>query len=206
MDGYFDATMNALSPSIRFVAGASLALGVLLAGPAAAQQQPYGTIDLRGGITLDTGATRLHQYWNAARGGEVYANVPFYAGRLEVGGAFHHYTALNPDVPPFDALLLVAGWNVEPRLAGPLYGILGGRVGNYRMSFDEEAFAGVRNESEFTAAAHAGLMLRSPGGVFAYVSGAAQQTFTYIRLKPLFVSFGMGFTMRTPNWLQEVLR
>lgn len=146
----------------------------------------------------------LHQYWEPGYGGDVSVATPFYAGVAEAGGSLHRYGA-QAEVPRFDALLVFAGWGAALTPVRPLSLYAGIRVGNYRMMFDHDTYAGVRNESEVTLGVHTRADLRLGNGWTAYASGSFLQTYTYIRLRSVYVGAGISRTVRTPGWLRDLL-
>jgi len=185
--------------------------GLLLLGtevyPAQAQQrpEPFSTITLSVAGTQNLNRNFLHTFWKPGTGAEGRFSTPFYLGFVEVGGALHRYRA-DGDVPDFDALLLYAGWGLgadvvrQVRVEGSV------RVGNYRMTFDDNTFAGVRTESELALMAQARLSLRPVGPVSFFAAGSYLQAYTFVRLKLWYASAGLSVRLRSPGWLQEVLR
>lgn len=166
----------------------------------------YETFSIMVGGTHNANRTTFHQYWNPGSGIELSVSTPFYVGYLESAGAFHVYRNKLPSVPRFNAISASVGWGIQVPVTRFLDWRAGVRAGNYRMSFDYETFRGVRNESEFSVAVLSQIHLQFTNTWFFYLSGSYEKTFTYIRLKPLYISAGIGHTFKTPRWMQEVLR
>ncbi len=189
---------------------ALLALMLLPAAvpPAQAQQrvEPFETVEVRLGGMSNVNRNFLHAFWKPGAGAEAAIATPFYLGFVEVGGAFHRYEAGPASVPAFDAVLLYAGWGLRLDVADRLRLEGGGRIGDYRMSFDEVTFAGVRNENELALLLQARLALRPAGPVSVYVAGSYMKVYTFVRLNLWYVSAGLSYRLRSPGWLKDLLR
>ncbi len=184
-----------------------LLAAVLLAGPDALAQPagPFATLEVAAGGSTDVARSLVDTYWEQGYGAELSVTTPFYAGTAELGGALHRFDARTADVPRFDAVAVFAGWGVElhpVRWAGWYNGV---RIGNYRMSFDDDTFAGVRNESELLVGLHSRIDLEL-GGWTVFGGVTLQQVYTFIRMRSVHVGGGLRYRMRAPGWLQEVLR
>ncbi len=181
---------------------------LLVATLAHAQERPhpFETLEFRLGGTQNVNTNFLHTFWQQGVGLEGGLTTPFYLGYAEVGGAVHRYGVTEPpQVPGFDALLLYAGWGLHANL-GRLRLEGGLRVGNYRMTFNEQTFAGVRTESELALMGHGRLALRIVGPVSLYASGGYQKVYTFVRMNLWYTSAGLSYRFQTPGWLETVLR
>lgn len=171
-----------------------------------AQEAPFSRVGITGGGTFNVGSSQIHDYWEPGSGGEITFHTPFYLGHAEAGGAYHRYEAAASDVPRFDAILVFAGWGMAVEPVHWISWYNGIRLGNQRMTFDEETFPGVKNESEFLVGAQSKLTIRlyKQTGIF----GAAHftQTYTYVRMRTVYVSLGLTTSFATPSWLQSFLR
>ncbi|WP_457653147.1 hypothetical protein [Rhodocaloribacter sp.] len=185
-----------------------VALWTLLLGACAIplHAQPFETLELSLTGTVNVNRNFLHEFWRAEPGGGLNLTTPFYLGVAEAGGILHRYRAKTGDVPRFDALLIYVGWGFRLKVAPRLAWQNGFRVGNYRMTFDEDTFAGERNESELALAFRSSLRFRLSERVAVRVSGSYMKAFTFHRLKLFHVSAGVSYRMRTPGWLREFLR
>ncbi len=192
-------------PLLRALHAAAAAL-CLCACALPLQAQPFETLELSVTGTVNVNRNLLHEFWRAEPGGGLNVTTPFYLGFAEAGGLLHRYGVQTGAVPRFDALLVYAGWGLRLRLAPRLTWQNGFRVGNYRMMFDDDTFAGVRNESELALSLHSSLSLRLSGRMAVRVSGSYTKVFTFLRLKLFHVSAGVTYRMRTPEWLREFLR
>ncbi len=168
--------------------------------------QPFETLEWSVTGTVNVNRNFLHEFWRAEPGGGLNLTTPFYLGVAEAGGILHRYRAKSGAVPRFDALLIYVGWGLGLKVAPRLQWQNGFRVGNYRMMFDEDTFAGERNESELALAFRSSLRFRLSERVAVRVSGSYMKVFTFHRLKLFHVSAGVSYRMRTPGWLREFLR
>ena len=148
---------------------------------------------------------QLHSFWQPGYGAVVGFDTPFYWGRLDVGGALHHYGNKSRQVPSFDALLLYAGWGRAVHPLPWLSGFGSMRLGNYLMRFDDDT-PGLRRENELTASLHGRLSLRVHGPWSLFAAGTYQKTFTARRIHLWYLSAGLHRTLQTPTWLKELLQ
>ena len=165
----------------------------------------FSTLEFRLSGTQNVHRNFLHTYWQPGIGGEATLATPFYLGFAEAGGAYHRYRLDDPAVPAFDAVLMFAGWGLaaetnQLRLEGSV------RIGNYRMSFDESTFAGVRNESELALGVQGRLAVQVTGPISLHVAGSFLQAYTFLRLKLWYASAGLSYRLQTPRWAEEFLR
>jgi len=179
-------------------------LGGLTALPGAAQR--FETVEVQASATQNVNRNFLHTRWQQGFGLAGSLTTPFYLGYLEVGSSFHRYRVAEPvRVPGFDALHLFAGWGLRGDL-GRLRLETGLRLGNYRMTFDESTFAGVRTESELALSGRARVAFRVAGPVALYVAGDYLKVYTFLRLKLWYASAGLSYRFQTPAWMKTVLR
>ncbi len=203
--------MNTASPS-QAPPGSTVFLVLFLflqASTFTAAAQPAGafeTLELHALGAANVNRTFLHTLWRARPGAGLSAETPFYLGRIEVGGAWQRFAAATPTVPRFDALLLYLGWGFRWRLSRSLSWQNTVRLGNYRMTFDEQTFSGVRNESETAVGFAAGLDLRLLRSLGLRVGGHYMKAFTFRRLHLFHVEVGLSYSLKTPEWLKTVLQ
>ena len=183
----------------------------VLAPLAAYGQEPFSRIEISGGPTFNVKEgnvteERIHRFWSPGRGGELSFLTPFYLGDAEAGVAIHRYDAIGSDVPSFDAILVYFGWGFNWELVPGLFWYNGVRIGNNRMSFDEDTFPGIKNESEFLLGGQtrATFHVFRHTGIFA--SAQMTQTYTFIRFRTLYISAGLTTSLSTPGWLRSFLR
>jgi hypothetical protein len=184
-----------------FVIGLLVSLGTT---PSAAQR--FETLEVRASATQNVNRNFLHTRWQRGFGLDGSVTTPFYLGYLEGGGSFHRYRVAEPvRVPGFDALHLFAGWGLRGDV-GRLRVEGGLRLGNYRMTFDESTFAGVRTESELVLSGRARMAVQVAGPLSLYVAGDYLKVYTFLRLKLWYASAGLSYRFQTPGWMKTFLR
>lgn len=169
-------------------------------------ESAFETISINLGSTHHVNHTRFNDYWNPGTGMELTIKTPFYLGYAEAGGVFQPFDGYAMNVPDFYSLGVFAGWGFRFDYLSPLAFLAGVRAGNNRMSFDYDAYYGERNESELTLALRSEIALRLFRNWSVYVAGTYSKTFTYIRLKPFYVTAGVTHTFNSPRWLVTLLR
>ncbi len=169
-------------------------------------ERAFETISIYVGGTHHVNHTRFNDYWNPGTGLELTVKTPFYLGYAEAGGALQPFDGFAMDVPDFYSLGVFVGWGFRFRQLSPLEILAGVRAGNNRMSFDYDAYYGERNESELTLAVRSEVALRLFRGWSVFAAGTYAKTYTYIRLKPFYVTAGVSHTFNTPQWLRTILR
>ncbi len=199
-----------MPPYFRFLlVSLALALTGLITTPVKAQErtEPFSTIEFRLSGTSNVNKNFLHEFWKPGVGIETTFATPFYLGFVEFGGAVHRYGA-ETDVPGFAALLLYTGWGLGHDIADRLRVESSARLGNYRMTFDDEdtEFAGVVNESELAVMLNARVAIRALGPVSIYASGSYLQAYTFLRLKLWYASVGLSLRVPTSPGLKDFLR
>jgi hypothetical protein len=167
---------------------------------------PFSKIEFSAGGSTDVGRNFLHDFWRPGYGGELALSTPFYFGEAEAGGAYHVYDMAASSVPRFDAILVFVGWGIALSPSPHLSWYNGFRVGNNRMSFDDDTFPGIRNESELMLGANSRLHLRLRQGIGIFGSAWWSQTYTNVRFRSIYVSAGLSYRATSPNWIRTLLR
>lgn len=173
---------------------------------------PFSTLDVALGGAADVGnalfyeAPLFYDYWKPGAGAELSVGTPFYLGDVEVGAGLHRYGSATADVPDFDALRVYAGWGIAFRPETWFGWYNGVRLGVFRMRFDEDTFEGVRNESELFVGFHSRVEVTPVRGWSVFGAVTVQQVYTYIRLRPVYLTGGIRRRLDTPGWLEAVLR
>lgn len=174
---------------------------------AAQRAEPFSVIEVRLSEVTNLHSGRLHAYWNLGNGLELAFATPIPTGFLELGAAAHRY---EPRVgrPGLTALWLYAGWGGRLRVAD-WFGVSGSaRLGNYRMTFDDEEaeFRGVLTESELGRMFASSVDLRITGPLSLFASAGHIRVYTRQRLSLWFASAGLRYVLRTPEGLKTFLR
>lgn len=177
----------------------------LAAGPSNAQEA-FSRISASVGRAENVNRTDIHEFWAGDAGAEIALSTPFYVGEAELGVALHRYDALDQEVPRFHVLFTHLGWRINLSPFDLVSWYNGFEMGNYRMTFDEETFQGVRNESELTLGLQTRFELRYSAIVRFYAAGRYMRTYTQPRMQLAFVSGGVRVTLDSPDWLMTILR
>lgn len=184
-------------------------LAALLAAlaPAAGAQSPapFAHLDVRVAVTAEApGPTLFHEFWRPGTGAAAMVSTPFYGGAAELGVVAARYGAVAAAQPDFTGVLTYAGWGLGARLGRvALHG--GVRVGVHRMTFEEDTFVSVRNESELALGAAGRAELEVASGWAVFGEAAWTKTYTYLRLQQVRGTAGLRARLTTPGWLRRVL-
>jgi hypothetical protein len=184
-----------------------LLLALLLPMAVAAQPvRPFETLEvgLSGAATL--GEAPYTDLWDPGLGVEGRVETPFYLGRFTVGAAVAPHTAPDDVAPDYLALYFFGVWSADIALPAGLRLSPGLQAGLFRMQFDTDDDAAVRNEAELAVGPEVWLSapLAGPWRLRAGVGGV--RIFTNQRIDLRFVRVGVSRTFRTPGWLEDVLR
>jgi len=175
--------------------------------PAAAAQpvRPFETLEvgLSGAVTV--GEAPYTDLWDPGLGIEGRVETPFYLGRFTVGATVAPHTA-QAGLPDYLALYFFGVWSADIDLPAGIRLSPGLQAGLFRMQFDTDDVASVRNEAELAAGPE--LWLSAPlAGPWRVRAGAgAVRIFTNQRIDLWFVRVGVSRTFRTPDWLEDILR
>ena len=176
----------------------------LLLAPAA-MAQPFETLEvgLNGAATF--GEAPYTDLWDPGLGVEGRVETPFYLGRFTIGVTVAPHTALG-DVPDYLALYFFGVWSADIDLPGGLRLSPGLQAGLFRMQFDTDDAAAVRNEAELAVGPEVWLSAPLAGPWRLRAGAGAVRIFTNQRIDLRFVRVGVSRTFRTPGWLEEILR
>ena len=181
---------------------------LLLCAPAVTAQ-PFETVEVGLGGVRTFADAPFTDFWDPGPGAEVWAELPFYVGRIRFGEAVAWHRAwseVGEAVPDFVSFYTYAGWGVGVTLPGGLRVTPGLRVGLLNMRFDTDGPAAVRSEAELTAGLDVRASVPVAAGWQLTASGTAVRVFTAERIDLRLVQVGISRTFRTPDWLREVLR
>ena len=178
----------------------------LLPAAAAAQPvRPFETLEVGLSGAATVGEAPYTDLWDPGLGLEGRVETPFYLGRFTVGATVAPHAALG-DVPDYLALYFFGVWSTDIDLPAGLRLEPGLQAGLFRMQFDTDDAAAVRNEAELAAGPE--LWLSAPlAGPWRVRAGAGTvRIFTKQRIDLQFVRIGVSRTFRTPGLLEEILR
>ena len=149
----------------------------------------------------------FHSFWDHGRGGEALIETPFYRGHARLGLAVMPFHSATDEVPDFRSFFLYAGWGKAWTLPANLSVFTGLDAGSFAMRFSADT-PGRTNSNETEVALRLNARLTyTLGDRWRLHLGASRQTvFTFKRFHLTFLSAGIGYTLKTPPWLVEVLR
>ncbi len=221
--------MRCCPASIRLLLTSVTAL-VVAGGAVPLQAQStrgaFETMTIHVGGATNFNRTAFHRFWQPGQGGDVTIQTPFYAGQVETGLALHQYAAATDDVPAFDAMQMHVGWSLPVTLSPRLQWQTGFRLGNYYMRFgdavqnghvgcdlggikrcgDDAATIGGDSESEFFMGLHTRLQVRMAPTWSVHTGAYLMNAYTHERIRLVYFSAGISYTVQTPDWLQVFLR
>ena len=184
---------------LRFV------LLILLAAPLAAQPFEALEVGLSGAGTF--GEAPYTDYWTPGPGAEARVTTPFYLGRVAAGTLVaRHTSAEGAAVPDFLALYFFGAWSAGVPLPGGLRLEPGLRAGLFRMEFDTDDAASVRNEAELALGPELWLSAPLGRGWRLRAGAGTARVFTHERIDLRFAQVGLSRSLRTPGWLRAFLR
>ena len=173
----------------------------------AQRAESFSVIEVRLSEVTNLHSGALHAHWNLGNGLELAFATPIPVGFLELGTAVHRY---EPRVgrPGLTALWLYAGWGGRLRVADWFGVSVSARLGNYRMTFDDEEaeFRGVLTESELGRMFASSVDLQISGPLSIIASAGHIRVYTRQRLSLWFASAGLRYKLRTPEGLKTFLR
>lgn len=178
----------------------------LLPTVAAAQPvRPFETLEVGVSGAATFGEAPYTDLWDPGLGVEGRVETPFYLGRFTAGATVAPHAA-RAEVPDYLALYFFGVWSADIALPAGLRLSPGLQAGLFRMQFDTDDAAAVRNEAELAAGPE--LWLSAPlAGPWRLRAGAgAVRIFTNQRIDLRFVRVGVSRTFRTPGWLEDILR
>lgn len=180
---------------------------LFLAPTVAAQPALFETMEVSVGGVGTFGEAPYTDYWSPGAGVEARVALPFYLGRVSGGvSVAQHGAVAEGAVPDYLALYFVGAWNVDVALPGGLRLTPGVQAGLFRMQFDTDDAAAVRNEAELAVGPEVWLSVPVARDWRVQAGAGAVRIFTAERIDLRFVRVGVSRTFRTPGWLRDLLR
>ena len=149
----------------------------------------------------------IGDYWspNLTIGGFIGFNVGL--GWVEVGFSHGTVEASKPEQPDFTAQFFNIGWDI-PFKINPCVAVIPGVVaGNTVMRFDDSgASSSASRETEFTAGGRIALRVCLVEPFFLRTSAEYLHMFSHHPIDQVRYRVSVGASLRTPNWMREVLQ
>ncbi|NOZ08947.1 MAG: hypothetical protein GXO91_08760 [FCB group bacterium] len=166
----------------------------------------FSSLRLQLNIASNLNRSGLDPYWRNGGGVEISGEMPFYFGRVQGGLQLLPYYSRNSSIPDFYTGLVYLGWGYEWRITPKLYWYNFMRLGNTQMTFDDpNVNAALRTESELSTSAGSRLTLPLTKQITANISVNYLVIHTHKPINLFFVSGGLGYTLQTPAWVQNIL-
>lgn len=155
-----------------------------------------------GAITNRSG---LHRFWQAEAVPTLIVDLPFYRGQVQAGWQMTTFRKVDDEVPNFNAHFIFLGWGLNRPLPGGL-SIAGGiQTGSVLMIF-QGVSSYARHESELGTALYAVLRYHPRQHWSARINLLRQRIHTRIPISLTYVSVGLGYSFKTPQWLCDFLQ
>lgn len=126
--------------------------------------------------------------------------------QLEGGLELHSFSGRLMEIPDFSSIHVHVGAGYMLRFSETTVLHLGGRVGNFRMSFDEDTFAGVRRESELTFTPYVRGWFAISTSVSLHAELAYARVLTAERFGLGFFTLGVSYALAAPDWALAFLQ
>jgi hypothetical protein len=184
----------------------TLLFACLLPIAAAAQPvRPFETLEVGLSGAATVGEAPYTDLWDPGLGIEGRVETPFYLGRFTVGATVAPHAA-RAGLPDYLALYFFGVWSADIALPAGIRLSPGLQAGLFRMQFDTDDVASVRNEAELAAGPELWLSAPLTGPWRLRAGAGAARIFTNQRIDLQFVRVGVSRTFRTPDWLEDILR
>ena len=181
-------------------------ISLLLSGPSilpAENAAVFHTLNLAGDIQFNLNRNEFHNYWRPGKGLGVEIETTYYVGHLIAGSQIISYLGRS-DYPAFKGLFVYAGWGLAKPLGRNSRVSSAILLGNELMLF--EFGPGEVRESELQMGLSVKATTSLNGRLAAHVTYSRLLLLTHRRIVRDFVGLGLDYTMKTPQWLQNLLR
>lgn len=131
---------------------------------------------------------------------------------LEGGLSLHSYSSRNLGipgelfVPDFSATHVFLGGGYVRPISADVSLHVGAQIGTFRMTFDEDTFAGVRTESELTFTPYVRARFAINRAISLFTGISYTRVYTADRFSLGFFTMGISYARAAPNWVVSFLR
>lgn len=171
-----------------------------------AQDTSFSQLRLRGSVLRNPVIGQIRDDWKPRTGGqfEIAANVGW--GDLGLAVGYLGYDATTGK-PPFTATLFTLAWTAPAvRVAGAELSA-GVRLTDLKMEFDDPSIVeGLRTEEEILLGAIARARVPLGRTYSAFIDGSYGVLMLHTKTPVVLVHAGIERTLRTPDWLRDILR
>jgi len=175
-------------------------------------QKRYGEFSLlrvKALYNVNENRNEFHEYWKVNESFGVALEFPFYLGILETGLSYSTFLPLSINQPEFSSINYYLLWGERFEVTNWMHIKIDGGPGLFEMDFEDEDLNTDRNllkERELSLTANISLSL-----VFSdYIS--LETGYTFLRIltaKPIelgYISTGIVVTLKSPEWLRDILK
>lgn len=176
----------------------------LYSPPAAlAQDGAFSTISFGANVAKDVSNSDFQRIWSSRLAVDTYAEMPFYVGNVRL--AARYLQAISPTLTDIRTLHMRAAWGPRFELTDRLDVSSSVSVGSLYMSFEDEPVDYRRSESELAFGASVAMGLQITSRISWELSTEWAHAFTSRPLDFVFVSSGLRYQIRSPEWLRTFL-
>lgn len=166
----------------------------------------FSTLRLSLNYVSNINDNQFHQYWHPGQGANFAVQTPFYWGDVQAGLQYVPHKKRTGS-PSFDSYYAYLGWGSSLNLFRNMHWFNALQAGNYYMVFDDPNInVTQRQESELGIAMHSAMSLRLYKQLYGYGAVHYLKVFTHTRLELTYLSIGVSFVLKTPDWLIGVLK
>lgn len=169
-------------------------------------KEPFSSIDIRGGLLINSNRNLLHQYWKPGKGFFISADSPFYFGNIEAGIFYIPFKSLTFEIPDYKNYFFFLGFNKAVTLPFNVSFKSGLKLGSSFFKFADDSLTAYESiESEIGIDFFASLKLQFYEGFHLNTSIDYLGIITNRKIQLLFLSAGIGYEFSTPLWMREFL-
>lgn len=177
-----------------------------LTTPLRAYAQAFETLTLRVDAVQPL-RQPLADGWHEGAGASASAEMPFYAGWIEIGATVHRHARQQTGIPLLATGLLYVGWSASVRISGRLRASAGPRLGMYVMRFDDDR---LHPQSEVEQELAGYVVGRLDASIVdrwtARISIFCGTVMLSEPVRQTYAGIGLGYRLSTPDWLRDALK
>jgi len=166
-------------------------------------QQPFSELEVTIQINKNIDKSVFHKYWKIDNGFYLSYNTPFYFGKILTGCNYSPYKSINVQLPDYQSYYLFIGWLYEFNIKPKLSFSTGISVGNYLMNFNVET-ENAQFESEIGFEYFCGIKYQISKITKLNLDIGRELIYTYKKLDFILLKAGVSFTLKTPEWLEDI--
>ena len=182
----------------------------LLYQPLYSNSDPFSTMVVSyEGSSFNALMAPANHYWNATQSNQISLEFPFYWQFVNVqfqNSKFSGKTNNGTTSPDFEEYYIAIGWTAHWQLTDRVGVQTGFSLGDHSMFFPFESVRGQKNENEFGISLECLAYLNLIHGLRLQTSYSKNKVFTTTRFDHDSILFGLGYKMKTPQFLMTFLK